>query len=127
MTDYKNLVKFLRGLSPWAFPEASNKRMKEAADAIEALQAEVQFYDALAEEWKSLAESKEQLLGLYRAEQAKHFYSAIDNNGRNYKGHIYYGRVQMLTKGHKDPTAYKAIHKVGVMREAEIERQDELR
>ena len=33
----------------------------------------------------------------------------------------------MLTKGHKDPTAYKAIHKVGVMREAEIERQDELR
>ena len=41
MTDYKNLVKFLRGLSPWAFPDASNKRMKEAAAAIEALQAEV--------------------------------------------------------------------------------------
>ena len=39
MTDYKNLVKFLRGLSPWAFPEASNRRMQEAADAIEALQA----------------------------------------------------------------------------------------
>ena len=37
MTDYKNLVKFLRGLSPWAFPEASNKRMQEAADSIEKL------------------------------------------------------------------------------------------
>lgn len=52
------------------------------AAAIEALQAEVQFYDALAEEWKSLAENKERLLGLYRAEQAKHFYSAMDDNGR---------------------------------------------
>lgn len=39
MTDYKNLVKFLRGLSPWAFPEASNKRMQEAADAIERITA----------------------------------------------------------------------------------------
>lgn len=37
MTDYSELVKFLRGLSPWAFPDASNKRMRDAADAIEAL------------------------------------------------------------------------------------------
>lgn len=43
MTDYTELVKFLRGLSPWAFPDASNKRMKDAAAAIEALQAEVQI------------------------------------------------------------------------------------
>ena len=41
MIDYTELVKFLRGLSPWAFPDASNKRMKEAAAAIEELQAEV--------------------------------------------------------------------------------------
>jgi hypothetical protein len=54
----------------------------QAADAIEALQAEVQFYNALAEEWKSSAENKERLLGLYRTEQAKRFYSATDNNGR---------------------------------------------
>lgn len=37
MNDYSELVKFLRGLSPWAFPDASNKRMLAAADAIEAL------------------------------------------------------------------------------------------
>ena len=41
MNDYSELVKFLRGLSPWAFPDASNKRMLAAADAIEALQAKV--------------------------------------------------------------------------------------
>lgn len=82
MTDYSELVKFLRGLSPWAFPDASNKRMQEAAAAIETLQAEVQLYKALADEWQSSAEDKERLLGLYRAEQAKRFYSAMDNNGR---------------------------------------------
>ena len=37
MTDYTGLVKFLRGLSPWAFPDASKKRMNDAAAAIEAL------------------------------------------------------------------------------------------
>lgn len=41
MMDYSELIKFLRGLSPWAFPDSSNRRMKEAAAAIEALQAEV--------------------------------------------------------------------------------------
>ena len=55
---------------------------EDAAAAIEALQEEVQFYKALAEEWKSSAENKERLLGLYRAEQAKRFYSAMDDNGR---------------------------------------------
>ena len=39
MIDYTELVKFLRGLSPWSFPEASKKRMHEAAAAIEELQA----------------------------------------------------------------------------------------
>lgn len=82
MTDYTELVKFLRGLSPWTFPDASKKRMTDAAAAIEALQAEVQFYKALADEWQSSAENKERLLGLYRAEQAKRFYSAMDDNGR---------------------------------------------
>lgn len=37
MTDYSELVKFLRGLSPWAFPDASKKRMNDAAAAIEEL------------------------------------------------------------------------------------------
>lgn len=41
MTDYKKLVKFLRGLSPWVFPDASNKLMIDAAAAIEALQEEL--------------------------------------------------------------------------------------
>ena len=41
MIDYTELVKFLRGLSPWAFPDASNKRMQEAAAAIEALKAQL--------------------------------------------------------------------------------------
>ena len=54
----------------------------DAAAAIEALQAEVQSYKALVDEWQSSAENKERLLGLYRAEQAKHFYSATDDNGR---------------------------------------------
>ena len=58
----------------------------DAADAIEALQAEVQFYNALADEWQSSAENKERLLGLYRAElyrdEKRNVYSAIDNNGR---------------------------------------------
>lgn len=81
MTDYTELVKFLRGLSPWAFPDASKKRMNDAAAAIEELQAEVQFYKALADEWQSSAENKERLLGLYRAEQAKRFYSAKDESG----------------------------------------------
>lgn len=58
------------------------KMLRDAADAIEALQAEVQSYKVLADEWQSSAENKERLLGLYRAEQAKHFYSAMDDNGR---------------------------------------------
>lgn len=41
MTDYTELVKFLRGLSPWAFPDASKKRMNDAAAAIEALETEI--------------------------------------------------------------------------------------
>lgn len=58
------------------------KKDDDAAAAIEALQAEVQSYKALANECKASAENKERLLRLYRAEQAKHFYSAIDDNGR---------------------------------------------
>lgn len=50
MTDYSELVKFLRGLSPWAFPDASNKRMRDAADAIEALQDTVQAQDKALKE-----------------------------------------------------------------------------
>ena len=56
--------------------------IERAAAAIEDLQAEVQFYNALADEWQSAAENKERLLGIYRAEQAKRYYSAIDDNGR---------------------------------------------
>ena len=80
MESYDSLVKAL--LSASTVSTAWEKLMRDAAAAIEALEAEVQFYDALAEEWKSLAENKERLLGLYRAEQAKHFYSATDNNGQ---------------------------------------------
>lgn len=66
---------------------AMDQLHNDAADAIEALQAEVQFYKALADNWQESAESKERLLGLYRAElyraePTKHFYSATDNNGR---------------------------------------------
>lgn len=78
MTDYTELVKALRDEDNCNILDY----IDDAADAIEALQAEVQFYYALAEEWKSSAENKERLLGLYRAEQAKHFYSAMDDNGR---------------------------------------------
>lgn len=97
MTDYSELVEALRCCAgthtkPTKCPDYGDscgcggkcldKHLISAADAIEALQAEVQFYDALADEWKSSAENKERLLGLYRAEQAKHFYSAMDDNGR---------------------------------------------
>ena len=55
-------------------------------DVIEALQAEVQFYDALASEWQASAENKERLLELYRAErygaEKRNVYNAMDNNGR---------------------------------------------
>lgn len=79
--DREELIKALRyDRGQYEKGYADGKR--DAADAIEALQAEVQFYNALAEEWKSSAENKERLLGLYRAEQAKHFYSAKDDNGR---------------------------------------------
>lgn len=92
MTDYSELVKALRYCADNAFCNdcpifetcvwMKHGGMTMAADAIEALQAEVQSYKALADEWKSSAENKERLLGLYRAEQAKRFYSAMDNNGR---------------------------------------------
>lgn len=89
MTDYEELAKALRGLangiwknSEYTWFGGEEKVFADAAAAIEALQAEVQFYEALADEWKSSAENKERLLGLYRAEQAKHFYSATDDNGR---------------------------------------------
>lgn len=92
MTDYTKLVEALRYCADNAFCNdcpifetcvwMKHGGMTLAADAIEKLQAEVQFYDALAEKWKSLAENKERLLGLYRAEQAKRFYSATDDNGR---------------------------------------------
>lgn len=64
------------------FFDCDDKLKLDAAAAIEELQAEVQSYKALADEWKASAENKERLLRLYRAEQAKHFYSAIDDNGR---------------------------------------------
>ena len=95
--DLNNLVKDLRSCaeSIWKITchQCGNDNEEEcrifdrhllvdAAAAIEALQVEVQFYNALAEEWKSAAENKERLLGLYRAGQSKHFYSAMDDNGR---------------------------------------------
>ena len=100
MTDYSELVKDLRniektmfalGTSPinmdnvsirLAYDKRWGQTANDAAAAIEELQAEVQFYNALADLWQSAAENKERLLGLYRAEQAKHFYSAMDDNGR---------------------------------------------
>lgn len=95
MTDYTELVNALRRCdmkqgcfnancrySVGKYFCDMDKVHKDAAAAIEALQAEVQFYNALADEWQSAAENKERLLKLYRAEQAKHFYSAIDDNGR---------------------------------------------
>jgi hypothetical protein len=95
MTDYKKLVEalrckrddcegcdlaFLDNDEGWMCQYAAKD--DDAADAIEALQAEVQSYKALADEWQASAGSKERLLGLYRAEQVKHFYSATDDNGR---------------------------------------------
>lgn len=77
MQGYEKLVRALRFC-----PTPYSKLLHDAADAIEALQAEAEKYKSLAEEWQSSAENKERLLGLYRAEQAKHFYSAMDNNGR---------------------------------------------
>lgn len=95
MTDYTELVKALRckrddcdGCDLAFFDKDEGWMCRyaakddDAADAIEELQAEAQFYKALADEWKSSAENKERLLGLYRAEQAKRFYSAMDDNGR---------------------------------------------
>lgn len=94
MTDYTKLIDALRycgtsiktgciGCPLYNKPSANCFQISsDAAAAIEALQAEVQFYKALADEWQSSAENKERLLGLYRAEQAKHFYSAMDDNGR---------------------------------------------
>ena len=96
MTDYTELVKALRHCSYEGIVKCNECKydgkewpvgceeelMKDAAAAIEALQAEVQSYKALANECKASAENKERLLRLYRAEQAKHFYSAIDDNGR---------------------------------------------
>ena len=80
MSDCDKLVEALRSAS--TVSTAWEKLMLDAADAIEALQAEVQFYKALADEWQSAAENKDRLIGIYRAEQAKRFYSATDNNGR---------------------------------------------
>ena len=90
MTDYTKLVAALQYCEfGWSAQTCDNCEysktdctllLSDAAAAIEALQAEVQFYDALADEWKSAAENKERLLGLYRAEQAKHFY--LQRNGR---------------------------------------------
>ena len=94
MTNYEKLVEALRcgeykpecGSSDCPYWSGlgcmDGQLMEDAAAAIEALQAEVQFYKALADEWQSSAENKERLLGLYRAEQAKRYYSAIDDNGR---------------------------------------------
>lgn len=78
MNNYEELVKALRD------EDNCNvlSYIDDAAAAIETLQAEVQFYNALAEEWQSSAENKERLLRLYRDEQAKRFYSAMDDNGR---------------------------------------------
>lgn len=64
------------------FFDCDDKLKLDAAATIEDLQSEVQFYEALADEWQSAAKNKERLLGIYRAEQAKRFYSATDDNGR---------------------------------------------
>lgn len=95
MTDYAKLVEALRcentgddecGSSDCPYWSGlgcmDGQLMEDAAAAIEALQSEVQFYKVLADNWQESAERNERLLGLYRAEQAKHFYSATDNNGR---------------------------------------------
>lgn len=87
MTDYGELVKKLRDLhrdprpasAEWLFE--NQVALYDAVAAIEELQAEVQSYKALADEWKASAENKERLLGLYRAEQ-RNAYSAMDDNGR---------------------------------------------
>lgn len=83
MTDYTELVKALRFEADYVVTgfTATGKTMLDAAAAIETLQAEVQSYKALADEWKASAENKERLLGLYRAEQ-RNVYSAMDDNGR---------------------------------------------
>lgn len=94
MTDHGELVKALRckrddceGCDLAFFDKDEGWMCRYAAKdddaaAIEALQAEVQSYKALADKWQASAENKERLLGIYRAEQAKHFYSATDDNGR---------------------------------------------
>lgn len=93
MTNYDKLVAALRyhadttNCDACKLYDAGKCELKscvlhDAADAIEMLQAEVKFYKALADEWQQSAENKERLLELYRAEQAKHFYSAMDDNGR---------------------------------------------
>ena len=51
----------------------------DAAAAIEALEAERDYYKAEADKWQESAESKERLLGMYRAQN---MYSAKETDGR---------------------------------------------
>ena len=75
MTDYSELVKFLRGLSPWAFPDASNKRMNDAAAAIEALNRLVDLNtercEGLREQLRKAQESYERHLNELKAQLPK--------------------------------------------------------
>lgn len=51
----------------------------DAAAAIEELKAERDYYKAIADLWQESAESKERLLGMYRAHN---MYSAKETDGR---------------------------------------------
>lgn len=116
MTDYTKLAKELRGckyidyctdcprMAANGYVEICNIK-DDAASAIEALQAEVQFYKALADEWKSSAENKERLLGLYRSEQAKHFYSAMDDNGRIIQNPCAYTNIPVFPDSSESPNS----------------------
>lgn len=85
MAEYTELIKALRccgdvGCHKCPYQKHIHEKfcwviaMKDAADAIEDLQAEVKFYKNLAEEWRE----KERLLGMYRAQN---MYSAKDKDG----------------------------------------------
>lgn len=115
MNNYVQLVKALRCCDEYAFCNDCpifetcdgdvDKAMAIAADAIEALQVEVQFYESLADEWQASAENKERLLGLYRAEQAKRFYSAMDDNGRIIANPCAYMNISVFPDSSENPNS----------------------
>lgn len=117
MTDYNELVKALHRCdmkqgcfnancrySVGKYFCDMDKVHKDAAAAIEALQAEVQSYKALADEWKASAENKERLLGLYRAEQ-RNVYSAMDDNGRIIKNPCAYLNIPVFPDSSESPNS----------------------